>query len=95
MLRSGQGSPAVVLLSVADLVRALIRGPQIAPGRNLPQFPDLRHNKAMDTLFHFALALIAAGFPWLAGVLVIAIALRIAGPVHLSIGGRRSRKRER
>jgi hypothetical protein len=49
----------------------------------------------MDTLFHFALALIAAGFPWLAGVLVIAIALRIAGPVHLSIGGRRSRKRER
>jgi hypothetical protein len=47
----------------------------------------------MEPLFHFALALIAAGFPWLAGVLVIAIGLRIVGPIHLSIGNRGDRRR--
>lgn len=46
----------------------------------------------MEPLFHFALALIAAGFPRLAEVLVIAIALRIVGPVHLSIGDRSGRR---
>jgi hypothetical protein len=48
----------------------------------------------MESFFQFALALIAAGFPWLAGVLVIAIGLRIVGPIHLSIGAR-SERRER
>ena len=50
----------------------------------------------MEPLFHFVLALIAAGFPWLAGVVVIAIGLGIVGPIHLSIGDRSGqRKRER
>jgi hypothetical protein len=46
----------------------------------------------MEPLFHFALSLIAAGFPWLAGVLVIAIGLRIVGPIHLSIGDRSDKR---
>jgi hypothetical protein len=42
-------------------------------GRNLPEFPDPRHNKAMEPLFHFALALLSAGAPWLAAITVAAI----------------------
>jgi hypothetical protein len=47
----------------------------------------------MEPLFHFVLVLIAAGFPWLAGVLVIAIGLRIVGPIRLSIGDRSGRQK--
>lgn len=59
----------------------------------MPEFTDLRHNTAMEPLFHFVLALITAGFPWLAGVLVIAIGLRIVGPIHVSIGNRSDRQK--
>jgi hypothetical protein len=47
----------------------------------------------MEPLFHFALALLNAGAPWLAGVIVVAIALAVVGPVRLSlsIGDRASR----
>jgi hypothetical protein len=64
--------------------------------RNLPEFPDLGHNKAMEPLFHFALALLSAGVPWLAAVIVVAIALAIVGPVTLSLSiGDRSGRRGR
>ena len=48
----------------------------------------------MEPLFHFALALLSAGAPWLAGVIVIAVALAIVGPVrlNLSIGDRSGRR---
>ena len=39
----------------------------------------------MEPLFHFALALLSAGAPWLAGVIVVAVALAIVGPVKLSL----------
>jgi hypothetical protein len=39
----------------------------------------------MEPLFHFALALLSSGAPWLAGVIVVAIALAIVGPVKLSL----------
>jgi hypothetical protein len=47
----------------------------------------------MEPLFHFALALLNAGAPWLAGVIVVDIALAVVGPVRLSlsIGERASR----
>jgi hypothetical protein len=47
----------------------------------------------MEPLFRFALALFDAGAPWLAGVIVVAIALAVVGPVRLSlsIGDRASR----
>ena len=35
----------------------------------------------MEPLFHFALALLSAGAPWLAAIIVVAIALAIVGPV--------------
>jgi hypothetical protein len=49
----------------------------------------------MEPLFHFALALLNAGAPWLAGVIVVAIALAIVGPVklNLTIGDRGGRRR--
>jgi hypothetical protein len=48
----------------------------------------------MEPLFHFALALLSAGAPWLAGGIVVAIALAIIGPVklNLSIGDRSGRR---
>jgi hypothetical protein len=48
----------------------------------------------MEPLFHFTLALLNAGAPWLAGVIVVAIALVIVGPVklNLSIGNRSARR---
>ena len=50
----------------------------------------------MEPLFHFALALLNAGAPWLAAVIVVAIALVIVGPVKLSLSiGNRSNKRRR
>jgi hypothetical protein len=50
----------------------------------------------MEPLFHFALALLPAGAPWLAGIVVVAFALAIVGPVKLSLSigdssGRRGR----
>lgn len=39
----------------------------------------------MKPLFHFALTLLSAGAPWLAGVIVVAVALAIVGPVKLSL----------
>jgi hypothetical protein len=39
----------------------------------------------VEPLFHFVLALLSAGAPWLAGVIVVAIALAIVGPVKLSL----------
>ena len=49
----------------------------------------------MEPLFHFALALLSAGAPWLAGVIVVAVGLAIVGPVKLSlsIGDRSGRRR--
>ncbi len=50
----------------------------------------------MEPLFNFALALLSAGAPWLAAVLVVAIALAIVGPVKLSLNiGDRSNRRRR
>jgi hypothetical protein len=50
----------------------------------------------MESLFHFALSLLSAGAPWLAAVIVVAIALAIVGPVRLSLSvGDRSGRRER
>ena len=50
----------------------------------------------MEPLFHFALALLAAGAPWLAAVIVIAIALAVVGPVRLSLSiGERAGRRGR
>jgi hypothetical protein len=50
----------------------------------------------MKPLFHFALALLSAGAPWLAAVIVVAIALVIVGPVKLSLSiGDRSGRRGR
>lgn len=50
----------------------------------------------MEPLFHFALALLSAGAPWLAAVIVVAIALAIVGPVKLSLSiGDRSGRRGR
>jgi hypothetical protein len=45
----------------------------------------------MEPLFDFALDLLSAGAPWLAGVIVAAIALAVVGPIKLtvSIGDRR------
>jgi hypothetical protein len=62
--------------------------------RDLPEFPNLRHNKAMEPLFHFSLALLSAGAPWLAAIIVVAITLAIIGPVklNLSIGDRSGRR---
>jgi hypothetical protein len=58
---------------------------------NLPAFTDPRQISAMEPLFHFALDLLSAGAPWLAGVIVAAIALAVVGPIKLtvSIGDRR------
>lgn len=39
----------------------------------------------MEPLFHFALALLNAGAPWLATVIVVAIALAVVGPIRLSL----------
>ena len=49
----------------------------------------------METLFHFALALLNVGAPSLAALMVTAIALALVGPVKLSlsIGGRSARQR--
>lgn len=48
----------------------------------------------MEPLFHFALALLSAGAPWLAAVIVAAIALAIVGPIRLSLSiGDRTNKR--
>ena len=81
---------------VAGLVPTLSRDLRSQPGRNLPEFQDPRHNKAMEQLFHFALALLNAGAPWLAAVIVVAIALAIMGPVRLSLSiGDRSGRRGR
>ena len=50
----------------------------------------------MEPLFQFALALLSAGDPWLAAVIVAAIALALVGPVKLSLSiGDRSNKRRR
>lgn len=51
----------------------------------------------MEPLFHFALALLNAGAPWLAAVIVLAIALAVVGPVRvsLSIGDRACRPARR
>jgi hypothetical protein len=50
----------------------------------------------MEPLFHFALALLNAGVPWLATVIIVAIALAIVGPVRLTLSiGDRSAKRVR
>lgn len=50
----------------------------------------------MEPLFHFVLALLSAGAPWLTAVIVAAIALAIVGPVKLSLSiGDRSRRRRR
>jgi hypothetical protein len=48
----------------------------------------------MEPLFHFALALLSAGAPCLAAILVAAVALAIIGPVklNLSIGDRSDRR---
>ena len=63
---------------------------------SLPEFQDLRHNTAMEPLFHFALSLLSAGAPWLAGVIVFAVGLAIVGPVKLSLSiGDRSGRRGR
>lgn len=45
----------------------------------------------MEPLFHFALALLNAGAPWQAGVIVVAIALAVVKPVRLSLSDRASR----
>ena len=49
----------------------------------------------MEPLFHFALALLSAGAPWLAAIIVVAIAVAIIGPVklNLTIGNRGGRRR--
>jgi hypothetical protein len=49
----------------------------------------------MEQLFHFALALLSAGAPRLAAVVVVAIVLAIVGPIKLtlSIGDRSGRRR--
>jgi hypothetical protein len=48
----------------------------------------------MEPPFHFALALLNAGAPWLAAVIVAAVALAIVGPIKLSLSiGDRSRSR--
>jgi hypothetical protein len=50
----------------------------------------------MEPLFHFALSLLSAGAPWLAGVIVFAVGLAIVGPVKLSLSiGDRSGRRGR
>jgi hypothetical protein len=66
----------------------------LAPGRDLPEFPDPRHNYAMEPLFHFALSLLSAGAPWLAGIIVVAVGLGVVSPVRLSlsIGDRSGRQ---
>lgn len=72
------------------------KGFRFFTGRNLPKFPDLMHNKDMEMLFQFALALLSAGAPWLAAVIVAAIAMAIVGPIKLSLSiGDRSNKRRR
>jgi hypothetical protein len=72
------------------------RGFRSIPARNLTEFPNLRQRSAMEPLFHFALALLSAGAPWLAAVIVVAIALTIVGPVRLSLSiGDRSGRRGR
>jgi hypothetical protein len=49
----------------------------------------------MEPLFHFALALLSGGAPWLAGIIVAAIALAIVGPIklNLTIGDRSGRRK--
>jgi hypothetical protein len=44
----------------------------------------------MEPLFHFALALLSAGAPWLAAIIVVAIAVDRVVPIrlNLSIGDR-------
>jgi hypothetical protein len=51
----------------------------------------------MESLFHFALALLFAGAPWLAAIIVVAVALAIIGPVklNLAIGDHSGRRRRR
>jgi hypothetical protein len=50
----------------------------------------------MEPLFHFVLSLLSAGAPWLAAVIVVAIALAVVGPVRLSVSiGDRSGRRGR
>jgi len=50
----------------------------------------------MKALFDFALALLAAGAPYLAAVIVFAIAVAIIGPIRLNLSiGDRSGKRGR
>jgi hypothetical protein len=39
----------------------------------------------MKALFAFALALLAAGYPYLTAILVVAIAIKIVGPIRLNV----------
>jgi hypothetical protein len=39
----------------------------------------------MEPLFHFALSLLSAGAPCLAGIIVVAVGLGIVSPVRVSI----------
>jgi hypothetical protein len=93
-VRFGHGK---ALRIVTALVPALGKGFRSTPGRNLPESPDMRHNKAMEQLIliHFALALLSAGAPWLAAVVVVAIAVASVGPIHLNLSiGERSSQRK-
>jgi hypothetical protein len=39
----------------------------------------------MNILFRFALALLAAGYPYMAAILVVAIAIRLVRPIRLTL----------
>jgi hypothetical protein len=45
----------------------------------------MRQRSAIEPLFHFALALLAAGAPRLEGVIVAAVALAIVGSMRLNL----------
>ena len=75
---------------------ALYGGHSVGMCGDLLDFSNQRHRSVMEPLFHFALALLNAGAPWLAAVIVVAIALAIVGPVKLSLSiGDRSGRRGR
>jgi hypothetical protein len=61
--------------------------------RDLTEISELRQNITMPLLSKLVLDLIAAGYSTLALILVIAIALRVVGPIHLNLSlGDRPRK---
>jgi hypothetical protein len=59
----------------------------------LTEIRELKHNLAMSIPAQFALDLITAGHPYLAAVVIAAIALRLTLPIRFSLSiGDRTRK---